>query len=118
MSDNRLILTVNAGSGSLHIDLFAWAGDEPTESHDVDWQGAGHDAQAYTDAVGQALERLDRARIAAVGHRVVHGGTRYQRGVRVNEDVKRTIRELAPLAPQHNPIALAMIEAIERALPG
>jgi hypothetical protein len=46
MSDDRLILTVNAGSGSLHVDCFAWAGDQPIESHDVDWQGAGHDTQA------------------------------------------------------------------------
>jgi acetate kinase len=114
----RDILTVNAGSGSMHVDLFPWDGDEPLESHDLDWQGAGHDTQAYTDAVGQALAQFDRARIAAVGHRVVHGGTRYQRGVRVDEDVKRTIREFAPLAPQHNPVALAVIEAIERALPG
>jgi acetate kinase len=111
-------LTVNAGSGSLHVDCFAWEGDEPTESHDVDWQGAGHDTQAYTDAVSQVLERIDLARIAAVGHRVVHGGTQYQCGVRIDQGVKRVIQELAPLAPQHNPVALAVIEAIERALPG
>ncbi len=119
MSDvARHILTVNAGSGSLHIDCFPWNDDEPTASHDLDWQGAGHDTKAYTDAVGQALAQFDRARIAAVGHRVVHGGTRYQHGVRIDEDVKRTIRELAPLAPQHNPVALAVIEAMERALLG
>jgi acetate kinase len=117
MSDDRLILTVNAGSGSLHVDCFAWAGDQPIASHDVDWQGAGHDTQAYTDAVAQVLERIDCARIAAVGHRVVHGGTHYQRGVRIDQDVKRVIREFAPLAPQHNPVALAVIEAIEQALP-
>jgi acetate kinase len=118
MSDAaRDILTVNAGSGSLHVDCFAWDSDEPTASHDLDWQGAGHDTQSYTDAVGQVLERIDRVRIAAVGHRVVHGGTRYQRGVLVDEDVKRTIHEFAPLAPQHNPVALAVIDAIERALP-
>lgn len=118
MSDDRHILTVNAGSGSLHVDCFAWEGAEPTESHDVDWQGAEHNAKAYTEAVGQVLERIDRARIAAVGHRVVHGGTHYQRGVRIDEEVKRVIREFAPLAPQHNPVALAVIEALERALPG
>jgi acetate kinase len=118
MSDDRLILTVNAGSGSLHVDCFGWQGDEPVESHDLDWQGAGHDAQAYTEAVGQVLERIDRDWIAAVGHRVVHGGTQYQQGVRIDPDVKRVIQELAPLAPQHNPVALAVIEALERALPG
>ncbi|HEU5102413.1 MAG TPA: acetate/propionate family kinase [Roseiflexaceae bacterium] len=112
------ILTVNAGSGSLHVDLFPWDGDEPAASHDVDWQGAEHDTKAYTDAVGQALEQFDRTWITAVGHRVVHGGTKYQRGVRIDDEVKRTIRAFAPLAPQHNPVALSVIEAMERALPG
>jgi acetate kinase len=48
----------------------------------------------------------------------VHGGTHYQRGVRIDQDVKCVIQELAPLAPQHNPVALAVIEALDRALPG
>jgi acetate kinase len=38
--------------------------------------------------------------------------------VRIDAGVKRTIGELAPLAPLHNPPALALIEALERALPG
>jgi acetate kinase len=119
MSDTaRQILTVNAGSGSLHIDCFPWEGDEPIASHDVDWQGAGHDTQAYTDAVHEALGKIDRTHIAAVGHRVVHGGAHYQHGVRIDDAVKQVIRDFAPLAPQHNPVALAVIEAVEQALPG
>jgi acetate kinase len=117
MSDAaRQILTVNAGSGSLHVDLFGWQGDASLAEHTIDWRGEGsqHD---YAATVRQLLERIDTSMIAAIGHRVVHGGAYYQRGVRVDAEVKRRIRELAPLAPQHNPVALAVIEAIEQMLP-
>lgn len=116
--DERQILVVNAGSGSLHIDLFAWQGDEPLAQHDVDWRGASHDEHDYAEAVQKALNAVDRSKVAAIGHRVVHGGDRYTAGVRVDEGAKQTIRDYAPLAPLHNPIALAAIEALERALPG
>jgi acetate kinase len=113
----RHILTLNAGSGSLRVDLFDWQDDTPLAEHTSDWRGDGgqHD---YAATVRQLLERIDTSKIAAVGHHVVHGGSYYQRGVRIDADVKRRIRELAPLAPQHNPVALAVIEALEQMLPG
>jgi acetate kinase len=112
----RHILTVNAGSGSLHVDLFGWQGDAPIAEHTLDWRGEGsqHD---YAATVRQLLERIDTSTIAAIGHRVVHGGSYYQRAVRVDADVKRNIQELVPLAPQHNPVALAVIEALKQMLP-
>lgn len=118
MSDDaRQILVVNAGSGSLHIDLFPWQGDAPLAQHDVDWQGAAHSEQDYAEAVQQALRSIDTRRIAAIGHRVVHGGDRYATGVRVDAAVKQTIRDYAALAPLHNPVALAAIETLEEHLP-
>ena len=92
--DSRQILTVNAGSGSLHVDLFPWEGDEPLASHDMDWQGerAGY-AGIYRRGARGAGAYRPRSRSRPIGHRVVHGGTHYQRGVRIDEDVKRTIRE-------------------------
>jgi acetate kinase len=54
--------------------------------------------------------------IAVTGHRVVHGGNRFRESVRLTEDVRRGIRELAPYAPLHNPLALAAIEAADRLL--
>jgi acetate kinase len=41
--------------------------------------------------------------IAAVGHRVVHGGTIFNETTRIDTDVKQAIASLAPLAPLHNP---------------
>ena len=41
--------------------------------------------------------------IEAVGHRVVHGGERFQRSVRIDDDVLRGIEDMIDLAPLHNP---------------
>ncbi len=48
----------------------------------------------------------------------MHGGTRFQGPVVVDEEVKQAIRELSPLAPLHNDAALEAIEAAQQALPG
>ncbi len=59
----------------------------------------------------------DPSEIAAVGHRVVHGGVTYRESVRIDPAVQAEIGRLAALAPLHNPPALAGIEAAQRALP-
>ncbi len=56
--------------------------------------------------------------IDAVGHRAVHGGEAYSDPVVITDTVKSTIRDLAALAPLHNPANLAGIEAAEKLLPG
>jgi acetate kinase len=53
----------------------------------------------------------------AVGHRVVHGGTRYSAPVLIDDEVVAAVRDLIPLAPLHNPANLAGIEAARRLLP-
>jgi acetate kinase len=53
----------------------------------------------------------------AVGHRVVHGGSRFVAPVVVGDEVKTSIRELTPLAPLHNAPALDAIEEAQQALP-
>jgi acetate kinase len=54
--------------------------------------------------------------IDIVGHRVVHGGDKYQQGTWVNAAVKTEIDRLAAFAPTHNPANLAGINAIEQIL--
>ena len=51
--------------------------------------------------------------IEAVGHRVVHGGSKFSSTVVVTEEVKDSIRELFDLAPLHNPANLTGIEIAE-----
>lgn len=53
----------------------------------------------------------DLTEVSAVGHRIVQGGAYFDKSVLVNNDVLNKIKELAPLAPLHNPAALQGIEA-------
>jgi acetate kinase len=54
--------------------------------------------------------------IDAVGHRVVHGGERFQRSVRIDDDVMRGIEDMIDLAPLHNPHNLKGVAAARSAL--
>ena len=56
--------------------------------------------------------------IDAVGHRVLHGGSEFTESIKVNEDVKKVIRDCFDLGPLHNPANLMGIEACEAAMPG
>ncbi|HEX6096995.1 MAG TPA: acetate/propionate family kinase [Thermoanaerobaculia bacterium] len=56
--------------------------------------------------------------VDAVGVRVVHGGSRFVKPVRVDDAVVAAIRELCDLAPLHNPVSLAAIEATRKERPG
>jgi acetate kinase len=56
--------------------------------------------------------------VLAVGHRVVHGGTRFAAPAVVTPTVLDELRQLVPLAPLHQPYNLAAIEAVMERLPG
>jgi acetate kinase len=62
--------------------------------------------------------RYGGARVLAVGHRVVHGGPRYDRPAIVTPEVLADLRALVPLAPLHQPFNLDAIEAVSERLPG
>jgi acetate kinase len=64
----------------------------------------------------QVLDTLSE--IDVVGHRVVQGGAEYSQATRITPEVKATIKRLSPLAPEHNPVQLEGIEAIEQELGG
>lgn len=56
--------------------------------------------------------------INAVGHRVVHGGEKFNKSVLITDEVKKMIVQCSDLAPLHNPANLKGIAAIEKTLPG
>ncbi len=60
----------------------------------------------------------DASELAAIGHRVVHGGERFSEAVVIDEDVLEGIRDCVRLAPLHNPPALAGIEAAQEHFAG
>jgi len=65
-----------------------------------------------------ARERLGDRRLAAVGHRVVHGGLRYSRPARVTPELLAELEALVPLAPLHEPYNLAPIKMAMNLNPG
>jgi acetate kinase len=67
-----------------------------------------------SDESGVPIETIGE--IEAVGHRVVHGGERFSRSIRVDEEVWRELEELIELAPLHNPHNLRGIAAARAAL--
>ena len=79
-------------------------------------------AGGHKEALQIIAEKLETvqggAGIVAVGHRVVHGGSRFDSTVRISRRVKQQIRSLFSLAPLHNPANLTGIELAEKFFPG
>ncbi len=70
---------------------------------------------ALTDPENGVISSLDE--IDAVGHRVVHGGERFNRAVLINDEVIQAIEDVSDLAPLHNPGALIGIRACMELMP-
>jgi acetate kinase len=82
------------------------------------WPEDGFDHRSATDAIlDAAVQLLGGTPVAAVGHRVVHGGTDFCEPVRIDDRVTGELRALCPLAPLHQPHNLAAIAAIAEGAP-
>jgi len=77
----------------------------------------GREPPDHETAVRGLLDRLDLTGLAVVGHRVVHGGTRFDGPTLIDDSVVAAIEELTPLAPLHHPANLAGIAAARAHLP-
>ncbi|RII93593.1 acetate kinase [Clavibacter michiganensis] len=115
------VLVLNAGSSSLKHRLVDPVTGAARASGTVERIGEpGGDAPDHESAVRIALDRVAAAHQpppVAVGHRVVHGGSLFDRAVVVDAEVERAIDELSALAPLHNPANLAGIRAARAVLP-
>lgn len=132
------ILVVNAGSSSVKFQIFDHrdSGD-PQRLIKGQFDGIGtrprlraeaRDGKTLIDeiyppqeiadvatAIGTAgnwLRETQKIELAAVGHRVVHGGPDYDRAVVVNRDVLKRLEQFSSLAPLHQPNNLAPIRAL------
>ena len=117
------VLTLNAGSSSVKWALFV-VGAEPGQavlSGQVEGLGSAPGARTHAQALAQVLAQVDAAggpgRVAAVGHRVVHGGPDFDQPMLIDDPVKQALQALAPLAPLHQPHNLSGIEAARQAFP-
>ena len=136
----RAILTVNAGSSSLKAALYR-LDDEPRLVYDASFDRLGipggearirdadgtdlgrhlPDLDTHEDAlrflVGWLKQQDGAPEVAAVGHRVVHGGPHYRDPARITGDMLAALRDLIPLDPQHLPQALACIDIAQQLFP-
>lgn len=110
------VLVVNSGSSSVKYRLFD--GDETVTKGIVERIGEpGSPVADHDQALRQILGGLDLTDLAAVGHRVVHGGLRFTQPTRIDDEVLAAVADLVPLAPLHNPPNLAGIRATLALLP-
>ena len=138
-----IILTINAGSSSVKYQCFEMADEVCLAKGQVDRLGSSsptlfyerHDNVTYQtnvppteyeavfalifeillDTEKGVLQNLND--IVAVGHRVVHGGSRFGDSALITSEVETAINQCVPLAPLHNPYNLGGIRACHQALP-
>ncbi|MDX1761351.1 MAG: acetate kinase [Christiangramia sp.] len=136
------ILIINSGSSSLKFQLIQMPSEKVLASGMVERIGlenARLHFKAGNNNISEELEAKDHAvalkaitehlmssemgviknrnEIAAVGHRVVHGGNAFSKTILINSEVKQQIREYFSLAPLHNPANLKGIEVAEQLFP-
>jgi acetate kinase len=116
------ILVLNAGSSTLKASVLDTPGRDSLVARTVEWRADAPDAEREA-ALREVLDAtaaggVPADSIAAVGHRVVHGGSRFTQAVLADEAVADAIDELAELAPLHNPAAAATLRTGLRVLPG
>jgi len=104
------ILVVNAGSSSLKLRVLD-PGDAVVGSADLPAPRGSTDAADVAEAIRGLGE------VAAIGHRIVHGGTIYSTPVRIDRVVVSRLEALTDLAPLHQPKSLAALGAVSTVLP-
>jgi acetate kinase len=111
------VLVLNAGSSSLKYQLVVPETGNVLAKGLIEKIGeGGSDVADHTQAMHVVADQLaeagvDLATVRAVGHRVVHGGPDFSDPVIIDDTVLAEIEDLIPLAPLHNPGAVAGIGA-------
>lgn len=112
------ILVLNAGSSSLKYEVIDPAAPDDRVGGIVERIGEpGSEVPDHAAAARRVLDTLGDTRPDAVGHRIVHGGTRFVEPTLIDDEVEAGIEALVDLAPLHNPPGLAGIRAARAVLP-
>ena len=139
----KKILVINSGSSTVKADVFAVENGEPVfqakaladkigkADGSLTLKGQGIDTRVTAIAgasIEQAIEKIiatfteagvcQIADIAAIGHRVVHGGSKFSAPAVINDEIIAAIREMVVFAPLHNPANLMGIRGCMAAMPG
>lgn len=138
-----IIMALNCGSSSVKYQLFDWKKKEVVAKGMVERVIVGgsyiehempgretykvmkdcHDHRAAIDLVIRVVTDREYgavqsvSEIAAVGHRVVHGGEKFTCSVEISDEVLNAVKEVQHLAPLHNPPNIEGIEAARSLMP-
>jgi acetate kinase len=136
------ILVVNAGSSSVKFQIFGIEGGAPGRLVKGQIDGIGTRPRLFAEAndrsslidrayasdeiadvpaaiarVASWLRETQRFNLVAVGHRVVHGGPKYDRPVVIDQAVVANLEQYVSLAPLHQPNNLAPIRTLLKSRP-
>ena len=137
------ILVLNCGSSSIKYKLFEMPSKEVLAQGGIEKIGLPdsflkltlpngekkiieRSIQEHTSGVQMIFDVLtdaefgvvkDLSEIEAVGHRVLHGGSKFSESVVINQDVINAIEECCDLGPLHNPANLKGIYAVQKLMP-
>jgi acetate kinase len=135
------ILTINGGSSSIKFALFeaggalrrilegriegiglpqgsfAVKGANSTDSFSRPVVAPEHTA-AVAILMDWIADRIGHGELAAVGHRVVHGGPKYWEPQRITPEIIVALHQLSPFDPEHLPEEILLTEAFQRRFPG
>jgi acetate kinase len=115
MTSHALLLALNAGSGTVKAALFT-STPEPQELHRE--TAVIHDEGTAVAAAVSMVRGFTAGRsLAAIGHRIVHGGPTYRTPVPIDAAVIAELKRLVPFAPNHLPAAIALIDVFQKAWP-
>ncbi len=115
------ILILNRGSSSVKCCLYDFSklpdsSEDPLWEKKIEWKNISKEG---TSKIREDLHSLLSGKeIDCIGHRIVHGGKKYEESVFIDADVKKEIRNLADLAPLHNLADLEGIDILEKFFPG
>lgn len=112
-----ILVAVNAGSSSLKAAAFEEGQfEDPLATLQLE------NVTDFTEAIAAVQtwlreHAIEPSSVAAVGHRVVHGGTRYAQATRITPEVLGYLESITPLAPNHLPATIDCITAFQAVFP-
>jgi len=137
-SAQTTILTVNSGSSSIKLVLFsaetlkrileisvANIGQRnamitlettPNQKHTQDIQADNHE-EAIVAMLDRIADQLSPDELLAIGHRIVHGGQKYDKPIAITAGVVENLKHIAPFDPEHMKTAIGLINTFRHRFP-